>query len=322
MVAGMAAPKVPGCVRAGVGKGCRMGYCVFMLRPDSIYDDSPAERYQFPKQYLDRAKTALGDWIVYLEPRRVRQSRGYYALARVERIIPDTAAPGRFLALIAPGSYLDFANPVPFNDGDGPIERGLLNESGKLSGRAQAAVRPIGAADFLQILERGLGQADSVLPRLDIAQPGVDLAEDGPAFVFDAERERVHHLVSRPVRDQAFRSIVLRAYDERCAFTGLKLINGGGRAEVNAAHIKPVEHNGPDIVHNGIALSGTAHWMFDRGLISLSDDLEILISRKVNDIDSVKSYINQSGRATPPLREMDRPHPRFLKWHRQRFIEN
>jgi putative restriction endonuclease len=80
-----------------------------------------------------------------------------------------------------------------------------------------------------------------------------------------------------------FRRVVLCASDERCAVTGIKLINGSGRAEVAAAHIRPVEKNGPDIVSNGIALSGTAHWMFDRGLISLADDLEILISRQTND---------------------------------------
>jgi hypothetical protein len=87
----------------------------------------------------------------------------------------------------------------------------------------------------------------------------------------------VSFTVSRIMRDRVFRRIVLRAYDQRCAITGLKLINGGGRAEVAAAHIRPVEASGPDIVNNGIALSGTAHWMFDRGLISLSDDLEILV---------------------------------------------
>ena len=54
-----------------------MGHCVFMLRPDSIYDDSPSERYQFPKQYLSRAKRSIGDWIVYLEPVKVRDTRRY-----------------------------------------------------------------------------------------------------------------------------------------------------------------------------------------------------------------------------------------------------
>jgi putative restriction endonuclease len=127
----------------------------------------------------------------------------------------------------------------------------------------------------------------------------------------------VSTVASRLVRDRVFRRIVLRAYDERCAITGLKLINGGGRAEVAAAHIRPVAANGPDIVSNGLALSGTAHWMFDRGLISLSDDLEILISRQANDPDGVRAYINKSGRALPPARAIERPHPRFLEWHRE-----
>jgi putative restriction endonuclease len=72
-----------------------MGYCVFMHRADSIYDDNPAVQYQFPKQYLDRAKTAEGDWIVYLEPVKVPGSRGYFGIARVQEIIPDPKAPGR-----------------------------------------------------------------------------------------------------------------------------------------------------------------------------------------------------------------------------------
>jgi putative restriction endonuclease len=70
-------------------------------------------------------------------------------------------------------------------------------------------------------------------------------------------------------------------------------------------------------VNNGIALSGTAHWMFDRGLISLSDDLQILISRQANDAAAVRALINQSGRAFEPLRSSDRPHPHFLGWHRE-----
>jgi putative restriction endonuclease len=290
-----------------------MTYCVFMHRADSIYEDSPSEQYQFPKQYLRRANSSIGDWVVYLEPSKVPGSRGYFAIARVQEIIPDPKAPGMYLALIEPGSYLDFAKPVAFNEKDGPIERGLLNERDRLSGRAQAAVRPISSPDFLRIIERGLEEADSVLPR----DGRFEADESQAPYITGGERERLQFLTSRAVRDKSFRRTVLRAYDERCAFTGLKFINGGGRAEVNAAHIQPVERNGPDIIHNGIALSGTIHWMFDRGLIGLSDDLEILVSRQVNDIGSVYALINKDRRAQPPKRVADRPHPHFLKWHRE-----
>lgn len=286
-----------------------------MHRVDSVYDDSPAEQYQFPKQYLSRAQGSVGDWILYLEPSKVFASRGYFAVAKVLQIIPDPKARDMYLALIEPGSYLDFGRPVPFNDNDGPVERWLLNEHGKLSGRAQAAVRPISPQDFNRIIAHGLDDDEVVLPREDAAEPGL---EESPApFIFEQPRSRLPQLTSRILRDRVFRKIVLRAYDERCAITSLKIINGGGRAEVEAAHIQPVQHNGPDIVQNGIALSGTVHWMFDRGLISLSDDLDILISRHVNDIAGLQSFINRSGRASPPSRFADRPHPRFLRWHRE-----
>ncbi|WBH17720.1 HNH endonuclease [Sphingomonas radiodurans] len=221
------------------------------------------------------------------------------------------------LALIEPGSYLDFANPVPFGDADGVVERGVLNEAGRISGRAQSAVRPISPADFNRILERGLNEPEPLLPRVDIAKTLWVVRDERSEFVFEQQRERISTLGSRLVRDRVFRRVLLRAYDERCAITGLKIINGGGRAEVEAAHIRAVEFNGPDIVSNGLALSGTAHWMFDRGLISLSNDLEVLVSRQANDPDSVRGVINPSGYALPPRRPSDRPHPHFLAWHRE-----
>lgn len=294
-----------------------MAHCVFMHRSDSIYDDSPAVQYQFPKQYLGRAQQSVGDCILYLEPSKVRGSRGYFAIAQVLQIIPDPKAPEMFLALIKPNSYLEFANPVAFNDIDGPIERGLLNEEGKLSGRAQSAVRPISDVDFARIVDRGLDDREPLLPREGAIAPPMGFEDEQATYIFEQERDRVLQLTSRAVRDRVFRRIVLRAYDERCAVTGLKLINGGGRAEVNAAHIRPVEANGPDTIHNGLALSGTAHWMFDRGLISLGDDLQILISRQANDPDGVRAFINRSGFAVPPINVKDRPHPQFLAWHRE-----
>jgi putative restriction endonuclease len=87
---------------------------VFIHKADSIYEDHPETQYQFPAMYLDRASQLVGDWIVYYEPVRVRTSKGYYAIARVERIVPDPTKAGMHLALTEPGSYLPFERPVPF----------------------------------------------------------------------------------------------------------------------------------------------------------------------------------------------------------------
>ena len=293
-----------------------MGFGVFIHRSDSIYDDSPAERYQFPRQYLGRAQQCVGDWIIYYEPRKVTETRGYFAVAKVQQIIPDPTAPGMYLALIEPRSYLDFVNPVPFSSAAGLVEQGVLNAQGRISGRAQSAVRPIAPNDFDRIIAFGFNEGEPMLPRIDGAD-SFGFREEQAPLAFEQTRDRVSFTVSRIVRDRVFRRIVLRAYGDRCAISGLRLINGGGRAEVAAAHIRPVEANGPDIVSNGVALSGTAHWMFDRGLISLSDDLEILISRQGNDPDSVKAFINKSGRALAPQRAFERPHLNFLRWHRE-----
>lgn len=293
-----------------------MTFGTFIHRSDSIYDDSPAERYQFPPQYLGRVQACVGDWIVYLEPSKVSQTRGYFAVAKVQQVIPDPGTSGMYLAIIEPGSYLDFARPVPFSGPEGVIERGLLNDEGRISGRAQSAVRPLSSADFYRIVTAGLEEPDTLLPRVSETVPRGFDDEQAP-FVYEQERERIRQLTSRVVRDRVFRRIVLRAYDQRCAVTGLKLINGGGRAEVEAAHIRPVEANGPDILTNGIALSGTVHWMFDRGLIGLTDDLAILVSRQVNDQEGVRAMINKTGHALTPQRISERPHPHFLRWHRE-----
>jgi len=294
---------------------------VFIHRTDSIYDDSPAERYQFPRQYLSRVSACIGDWIIYYEPSKVRDTRGYFAVAKVADVVPDPTAKDMYLALIEHGTYLDFVNPVPFNGSAGPIEQGVLNEEGKISGRAQAAVRPLSNADFNRIIDMGLADDEAFLPRVDQFDENLVREERSP-FVFEVERDRVANLGSRLVRDRLFRRRVVQAYDARCSITGLKLINGGGRAEVEAAHIRPVERGGPDIITNGIALSGTVHWMFDRGLIGLSDNLEILISRQANDPDGIRGMINRNGFAILPTRALERPHPGFLAWHREHCFKH
>lgn len=292
-----------------------MAFGVFIHRSDSIYDDVPSESYQFPRKYLTRVQQCEGDWIVYLEPSKVKDTKGYFAVAKVQEIMSDPRKSDMYLAVIEPGTYLDFGDPVPFRDTENIVERGLLNDEGRISGRAQAAVRTLSNEDFARIIEHGLDAEDDILPRVGDLAATTGFQDAQALFQHMPVRERVNQLTSRAVRDRNFRKNVLRAYGERCAITGLRLINGGGRAEVEAAHIRPVERDGPDIVSNGIALSGTAHWMFDRGLVGLDDDLRILVSRQSNDFQAVHAMINHSGKLLTPERPANRPRPEFVGWH-------
>jgi putative restriction endonuclease len=223
---------------------------VFLHRADSIYDDEPHERYQFPASYLSRASQCVGDWIIYLEPTKAGNS-GYHALAKVERIVPDPTTAGTYIALIEHGSYLPFEKNVPFKDADGYPERSVANDAGKPSGRAQAAMRVIPDDDFNRIVMRGIPDEDALLPREGTypADATIEVVSDvRRPFFYQEERRRTTYFNSRVVRDRVFRRKVLDAYGSTCAFTGLKFVNGGGRVEAEAAHIIPVEENGPDIV--------------------------------------------------------------------------
>lgn len=275
-----------------------------MHKDGSVYDDIPETHYQFPKGYLGRASPLIDDWIIYLEPSSEPNSKGFFAVAKVGSIIPDPIAVGRFRALIQPGTYLPFSPNVPRRAKGELVERDCPNQ--------QWAVRPLSPSDFARII--ALGLPEDTLPRIGELEPH-DRVQD-KQVPFEIERHIVRSLVNRPFRDRAFRRAVLHAYDGRCAVTGWRLVNGGGRLEAEAAHIRPVEHGGPDSVRNGLSLSGTAHWMFDRGLIGFADDLSILVHRKVNDRQGVEAVLNPSRRLLSPERTEHHPHPQFLEWHR------
>ena len=98
--------------------------------------------------------------------------------------------------------------------------------------------------------------------------------------------------------------------------TGLHLVNGGGRCEIEAAHIVPVSDNGPDSPRNGLALSRTIHWMFDRGIVSVSDAGEILVAERLMP-DQIRRMLNPDGRLLEPNDSTLSPHRDFLRHHRE-----
>jgi putative restriction endonuclease len=284
---------------------------VLLHRADSIYEDVPDERYDFPRTYLRAVEAGVGDWAVYYEPVKAGP-RGYFAVAKIAEVIPKPGAEGRFLAMMEPGSFLEFDRDIPRLQDGRPWETALAGADGwpKAGGAQQLAVRRLPDAEFAAIVRAGLPDD---LERIEATRYGPGLAE--PVVPF--ERPVIERLVSRPYRDVAFRRKVREAYDYRCAMSGLRLRNGGGRPEVNAAHIRPVERQGSDSVRNGLALSGTLHWMFDRRLISVAEDHSILVSRNKVPREVADRLIVPSGRLVLPQDRRDWPHPENLRWHRE-----
>lgn len=297
-----------------------MSKAIFTTKINPTYDDLPEERYHFPRTYLNQVERTVGDFIIYYEPRRSgdENSRGgrqsYFAVARVVALAPDPTRADHFYARIA--DYLDFDRPVPFREGNQFYENGLRRDDGETSkGAFGRAVRTLPEDEFSAILTAGFAEAElPVLPLPTVAPLGFEEAQA------DFSRPIVESVVARPFRDQAFTRQVRAAYDNRCAITGLRLINGGGRPEVQAAHIRPVASAGPDSVRNGLALSGTAHWMFDRGLLTVDDNLDILTTSRGLQDDSFRLIVPDRRLRVPPNSEL-RPHPQFLRWHRENVFK-
>ena len=287
-----------------------MAKAVFTTKVNPAYDDLPEQRYHFPKTYLRAAEAAVGDWIVYYEPRRssahVSSSGGrmsYFATARLARIAEDFHRTDHYYGYVE--DYLEFDRPVHFREGSLYYERNLQKEDGTTNkGRFGRAVRTIRDSEYHLILQAGFH---------DLASPQWRLMERNPV---ETERRIVRQIVRRPFRDRVFSSAVRAAYDNTCAVTGLRIINGGGRPEVQAAHIKPVAESGPDSMRNGLALCGTAHWMFDRGLISIADDYTLLLRDEAIPGHFLR-LINEDRCVRVPDMPSSRPHPNFLRYHRE-----
>lgn len=305
-----------------------MAKAVLTTKVDPTYDDLPEQRYHFSRTYLRQIEAALGDWIVYYEPRRPSADlmrtggrQAYFATARIASIIPDPSRSDHYYALIE--DFLPFDHTVSFKDGEHYFERGLRKEDGSTNkGAFGRAVRNMSDAEYDLILAAGfahvIGARNRERPFPDPAELVQTGFNDEPQVEFEPEfvdRRIVSSLVQRPFRDRAFSAAIKTAYNDTCAVTGIKLIDGGGRSEVQAAHVRPVADGGPDSVRNGIALSGTVHWMFDRGLISVDDNYSLLIARG-SVPDTIMRLVNPEHRLLLPSRHDEHPHQQFLQYHR------
>jgi putative restriction endonuclease len=298
-----------------------MTKAVFTTKVTPGYNDLPEVRYHFPRTYLNQVRQAVGDHIVYYEPRRssVKLSsfggrQSYFGVARVTAVAEDSALADHYYALV--DDYLDFDQPVPFSEGSEYYESALKKADGSTNkGAFGRAVRLIPDVEFDRILKSGFAPILGEKPvSNEIALPGWS----EPTIPF--ERPMVEMTVSRPFRERSFMHNVRAAYSNRCAITGLRLINGGGRPEVQAAHIQPVASKGPDSVRNGLALSGTVHWMFDRGLISIGDDYKIIVAKNHVPDDAAR-LLNQNGMINLPNDPALYPNAHFLKFHRDEIFK-
>lgn len=122
-------------------------------------------------------------------------------------------------------------------------------------------------------------------------------------------------------RDTKFSMRVLPAYDFTCALTRYRMLAINGTTALDAAHIHQFKQGGVCHPTNGIALSKSSHWLFDRGYWSITDDFRVLVHPEKFDESGDAGHLlkPRAGSAIhlPPDRAFW-PDRGCLAWHRER----
>ncbi len=184
-----------------------------------------------------------------------------------------------------------------------PVER-LLAHPGTLA----AAARLLIEKHFTPTL------AELICSAVDLDVPALDLAGEARPDQLHRPRER----------RRGFAEDVLRAYAYQCAMCGFDGALGRHPVGIEAAHVRWHSQQGPDDLGNALALCALHHTLFDLGVLGISEDRRIRVSRL---------YVarNGAGRAVDALagEPLLTPRPRtpavdivHISWHQVQVFKS
>lgn len=134
----------------------------------------------------------------------------------------------------------------------------------------------------------------------------------------ETARHGAAYLTRARLGQGAFRVLVTEAYERRCAITGERTL-----PVLEAAHIKPYAETGPHLVSNGLLLRSDLHTLFDRGYLTVTEDLHVEVSSRIKqEFENGRDYYAYHGK---PLVELpsspnEQPSAEFLRWHNGRIF--
>lgn len=111
---------------------------------------------------------------------------------------------------------------------------------------------------------------------------------------------------------------MVSAWGHRCAFCGYAVQLDNSDLGLEAAHIRWFQFGGPDTTDNGLACCSIHHHAFDRGAITISDQLKILVSSRLHGsgrLEDLFVRLHDSPLPTPTVKTA-LPNREFLAWHR------
>lgn len=122
------------------------------------------------------------------------------------------------------------------------------------------------------------------------------------------------------VRSGAFRKYISREYNETCAISQIAINALDSFSVIDACHIVPFCLSNSDHITNGIALCPNLHRAFDRGLISIGENYEVLVKNSFVESKSIYGIRQFEGKKINlPKNELYYPSQTNLGWHRNEF---
>jgi hypothetical protein len=152
------------------------------------------------------------------------------------------------------------------------------------------------------------------------AQPMDDAEEQLIPEDFTGETRKV--VTEQRIKQSFFRRAVLSSYRGRCCMSGLS----ESRLLV-ASHIVPWSKDKANRLNpsNGLCLSAIHDRAFDKGLITISDDMRVVVSEELKrnkEAFVIEVLLPLEGKAIE-LPERFAPQTEFITWHRNElFIDN
>lgn len=161
-------------------------------------------------------------------------------------------------------------------------------------------------------------ESEMLRRKLDVeSQPVGDADEQLAPDDFIGETRKV--LTEQRIKQSFFRRAVLSSYRGRCCMSGLS-----DTRLLIASHIVPWSQDRRNRLNpsNGLCLSAIHDRAFDKGLITISDDMEILISdelRRNKESFVVEVFQTLHGKKIE-LPERFAPQQEFIAWHRNELF--
>lgn len=147
-----------------------------------------------------------------------------------------------------------------------------------------------------------------------------NLEDEEAELAANAVKKEAREYARHTARGARFRIQVVSSYLFTCALTGYRLTTISSASIVDAAHIHEYRDSKNDDPRNGLALSKNAHWMFDEGLWSMTDDLNVIVAKKAFTDSSPDGFSLRNFHGRPLFLPSDcslRPDTKCIAWHRQ-----